>query len=83
MPDPLLGFTLQSFAPPVQPYAVSGAVALLPLECPFDPSEPPVVVAAPKRCAGSAAVPNGRAVETPLVYRALLHTKVRHPVPAV
>jgi hypothetical protein len=32
--------------------------------------------------AGSAVVPIGRAVETPLAYRALLHTKVRHPVPA-
>jgi hypothetical protein len=29
MPDPLLGFDLQSFSPPVQPYAVSDAVALL------------------------------------------------------
>jgi len=25
MPDPLMGFTLQSFVPPAQPYAVSGA----------------------------------------------------------
>jgi hypothetical protein len=32
MPDPLMGFTLQSFSPPVQPYAVSSAVALLSLE---------------------------------------------------
>jgi hypothetical protein len=29
MPDPLMGFTLQSIAPPVQPFAVSDAVALL------------------------------------------------------
>jgi hypothetical protein len=35
MPDPLLGFDLQSFPPPVQPHAVSGAVALLSFEtCP-------------------------------------------------
>jgi hypothetical protein len=32
MPDPLMGFALQSFAPPAQPYAVSGAAALLTLE---------------------------------------------------
>jgi hypothetical protein len=30
--DPPMGFALQSFAPPVQPYAVSDAVALLSLE---------------------------------------------------
>jgi hypothetical protein len=29
MPDPLLGFALQSFAPPVQPYAVTDAESLL------------------------------------------------------
>jgi hypothetical protein len=38
MPDPLMGFALQSFTPPVQPFAVSGAVALLMLErLPFHP----------------------------------------------
>jgi len=31
MPDPLMGFALQSFLPPVQPCAVSGAVPLLAL----------------------------------------------------
>jgi hypothetical protein len=41
MPDPLLGFSLQSFAPLVQPRAVSSAVALLSLERVADPSEPP------------------------------------------
>jgi hypothetical protein len=45
MPDPLVGFTLQSFAPPVQPYAVSGAVALLSLESNFDLPERLAVVA--------------------------------------
>jgi hypothetical protein len=29
MPDPLMGFALQSFAPPVQPYAVADAEPLL------------------------------------------------------
>jgi hypothetical protein len=32
MPDPLMGFALQSFAPPVQPYAVSDANALMMLK---------------------------------------------------
>jgi hypothetical protein len=47
MPDPLLGFALQSFAPPVQPFAVSGAVALLLLERLSVPPEsrPPVASA--------------------------------------
>jgi hypothetical protein len=39
MPDPLLGVSLQSFAPPVQPFAVSGAVALLSLDHPSVLSE--------------------------------------------
>jgi hypothetical protein len=35
------GFTLQSFAPPAQPFAVSGASALMSLETPFSPTRPP------------------------------------------
>jgi hypothetical protein len=47
MPDPLMGFTLQSFAPPVQPYAVSSAVALLSLErLTVLPEEPAYVASA-------------------------------------
>jgi hypothetical protein len=42
MPDPLLGFSLQSFAPPVQPFAVSGAVALLSLRRAVEPPEDPL-----------------------------------------
>ena len=83
MPDPLLGFTLQSFAPSVQPYAVSGAVALMSLGWPSVPPEPPVAVASPKRCAESSVVPYEWSVETPLAFRALLHTKVRHFTSAV
>jgi hypothetical protein len=45
MPDPLMGFALQSFPPPAQPYAVSGASALLPLKTPRDPSRKPASVA--------------------------------------
>jgi hypothetical protein len=45
MPDPLMGFTLQSFAPLVQPYAVSGAVALMSLGWTFDLPERLAVVA--------------------------------------
>jgi hypothetical protein len=78
MPDPLMGFALQSFAPLVQPYAVSSAVALLSLERASDLPEPPAAVAsaeAPRRTIGD---PVGRAVETSLAFRALLHTRVRH-----
>ena len=67
----------------MQPHAVSGAVALLSLGWPSDPPEPPVVVASAETLRRTAVVPYGRAVETPLAYRALLHTKVRHPDPAV
>jgi hypothetical protein len=83
MPDPPLGFALQSIAPPVQPHAVSGAVALLSLECRFDSSEPTTVVTSAEALRRTAAVPCGRTVQTPLAYRALLHTKVRHFVAAV
>jgi hypothetical protein len=31
MPNPLMGFSLQGFAPHVQPYAVSGAATLMTL----------------------------------------------------
>jgi hypothetical protein len=83
MPDPLLGFTLQSFAPPVQPHAVSGAVALMSLGWSSEPPEPPVAVASAETLRRTAVVPYGRAVEPPLAFRALLHTKVRHPGTAV
>lgn len=39
MPDPLMGFPLQSFTPPAQPYTVSDTAPLLPLDIhrfPFD-----------------------------------------------
>ena len=48
MPDPLLGFALQSLAPLAQPYAVSGVAALLtfktflkPIRQPLSPSQAP------------------------------------------
>jgi hypothetical protein len=83
MPDPLMGFALQSFAPLVQPYAVSGAFALLSLErSSVLPGSPSVVATAEavRRTSGS---PCGRAVEAPLAFRALLRTRVRHFDPAV
>jgi hypothetical protein len=47
MPDPLMGFTLQSFAPLVQPFAVSGVLALLSLDHPSVlPEDSPVVASA-------------------------------------
>jgi hypothetical protein len=83
MPDPLLGFSLQSFAPPVQPFAVSGAVALLSLDHPSLLSETPGTVAGaetPRRIPGD---PYGEGFLVTLAFRALLHTRVRHPSPVV
>jgi len=40
MPDPLMGFALQSFPPPAQPYAVTGAAPLMALSSPAEPSRP-------------------------------------------
>jgi len=43
MPDPLMGFPLQSFTPPAQPYTVSDTAPLLPLDIhrfPFDRTPP-------------------------------------------
>jgi hypothetical protein len=78
MPDPLLGFSLQSFVPPVQPYAVSGAVALLSLDHPSLLSETPGTVAsaeAPRQLLGA---PYGEGFLMTPAFRALLHTRVRH-----
>jgi hypothetical protein len=78
MPDPLMGFSLQSVAPPVQPFAVSGAVALLSLERISSRPERPAAVAStevPRRAIGR---PFGLAVEAPPAFRALLRTRVRH-----
>jgi len=83
MPDPLLGFALQSFAPLVQPYAVSGAVALLSLKRPSVLPESPSAVATTEAVRRTIGSPCGRAVETSLAFRALLHTRVRHLEPAV
>jgi hypothetical protein len=78
MPDPLLGFALQSFVPPVQLYAVSGAVALLSLECHCVPPERLSTVANAEALRQTFSPSYGRVVETSLAYRALLRTKVRH-----
>jgi hypothetical protein len=84
MPDPLMGFALQSFAPPVQPYAVSDAHALLSLE---RSSDPPEDHRARRRRLGTAPglddPHSGLAIKTPPAFRALLHTRVRHFEPAV
>jgi hypothetical protein len=78
-----MGFSLQSFAPPVQPYAVSGAVALLSLDQRSILSETPGTVAGtevPRRISGA---PCGEGFSMTLAFRALLHTRVRHPMPVV
>jgi hypothetical protein len=84
MPDPLMGFALQSFAPPVQPYAVSGVHALLSLERSSDPPEDHRARRRRRNAAPELDDPhNGLAIETPPAFRALLHTRVRHIEPAV
>jgi hypothetical protein len=83
MPDPLLGFALQSFVPLVQVETVSGATALMSLERPDDLPELLPAAAMPKHHASTTTAHGGRAVETPLAYRALLHTRVRHTEPGV
>jgi hypothetical protein len=40
MPNPLMGFALQSIVPPTQPYAVSDAVPLLTFPRTADPHDP-------------------------------------------
>jgi len=83
MPDPLMGFALQSFAPPAQPYAVSGALALLSSGRSPDPPEDH---RARRRRRSAAPGPDdphdGLAIEAPPAFRALLHTRVRHTEPA-
>jgi hypothetical protein len=49
MPDPLMGFALQSFPPPAQPFAVSSAVSLLPFKTPATPPECQPSPQTPKR----------------------------------
>jgi hypothetical protein len=78
MPDPLMGFALQSVPPPVQPYAVSGAVALLSLGILLVLPERWSVVASTEAPRQTSLRSNGRAAEASLAYRALLHTRVRH-----
>jgi hypothetical protein len=78
MPDPLMGFALQSFPPLVQPFAVSSAVALLSLKRASDLPESPLAVANAEALRRAIGNPCGRAVGTSLAFRALLHTRIRH-----
>jgi hypothetical protein len=78
VPDPLLGFTLQSLAPPVQPHAVSGAVALLSFESRFPPPSRDRRQAPLPKQRHSTPAPFQRSSTESVAFRALLHTKVRH-----
>jgi hypothetical protein len=78
-----MGFALQSFPPPVQPHAVSGAVALLSLVRSSALPGSPLAVATTEVVRRAVGSPCGRTVEPSLAFRALLHTKVRHLEPAV
>jgi len=63
-------------------HAVSGARALMPFEHAPEPSRAITMSRAPK-CRATTTSHNGKAPGTPLDFKALLHTKVRHFRPAV
>jgi hypothetical protein len=81
MPDPLIGFALQSIAPPVQPYAVSGATALMALRVPSGFQHVWIESRLPKRRAKKLTC-DWKSSEHPLTFRAFLRTRVRHFSPA-
>jgi hypothetical protein len=76
MPDPLMGFTLQSFPPPAQPYAVSGAVPLMTFSPPAKPHGRTAASRTEARQANGTALRETR--KASLVSRVLLHARVRH-----
>jgi hypothetical protein len=63
-------------------HAVPGARALMPFEHAPEPSRAITTSQAPK-CRATITSHNGKAPGTPLDFKALLHTKVRHFRPAV
>jgi hypothetical protein len=83
MPDALMGFALQSLAPPVQPYAVSSASALLTLEHLRASPRFGLTVAGTEAPRRSLTSPIMKKPSEPLAFKALLHTRVHHYEPAV
>jgi hypothetical protein len=83
MPDALLGFALQSFSPPVQPYAVSSASALMTLEHFLVSPGIALPVAGAEAPRQSRTLRNEEAKGALLAFKALLHTRVHHFVPVV
>jgi hypothetical protein len=83
MPDALLGFALQSFAPPVQPYAVSSASALMTLEQLLASPRFVLPVAGAEAPRQSRTLRNEEAMGALLAFKALLHTRVHHFMPVV
>ena len=83
MPDPLLGFALQSFAPLVQPSAVSSACALLTFRDPSSQPENQHFVASAEAPRQSRRLPLWEGPQSRLAFKALLHTRVRHIDPTV
>jgi hypothetical protein len=76
------GSPYKAFLLPRSLHAVSGARALMPFEHAPEPSRATATSRAPKRRATTTSH-NGKAPGTPLDFKALLHTKVRHFRPAV
>jgi hypothetical protein len=77
VPDPLMGFTLQSLAPLAQPYAVSSAAPLLALGLPAETHGRNGDGREPKRAPDPQRPCVGNRGASP-VFRVLLHARVRH-----
>jgi len=73
MPDPLMGFALQSISPHAQVNAVSDAITLLSFKRLFAPTRPPTPSASAQHDR-----PYGKVRKAAPAFRALLHARVRH-----
>jgi hypothetical protein len=76
-PDPLLGFALQSFAPPTQPYAVSGA------SYPLDVGDTTLTPTSSQKGKPNREAHNAEARTELTAFRVLLRVRVRHIEAAV
>jgi hypothetical protein len=77
MPDPLMGFALQSFSPHAQVNAVSDAITLLSFKRLLAPTRPLTPSASAQHDR-----PYGKVRKAAPAFRALLHARVRHITPS-